>query len=118
MPTPTPIPATSLSVLAGSPGSVIADPAGTTMDATNGNTFPNSGQTLVRVQNTTASPVNLTIVPVETVGGLTLASDVRAIPGSGTAGGIAWIARLDPAVYGRAVKVTGPATLKLTILEP
>lgn len=119
MPTPpTPIAATSLASLAGAPGSVAADPAGTVMDAVNGNTFPNSGLTVIRAQNTSVSPVNLTIVPAEMIDGLTLASDVRIIPGSGTAGGIAWIARLETDVYGRTVQVTGPVTLKLTIFEP
>lgn len=114
MTAPTPIPSTNLASLANSPGSVAADPAGTTMDATNGNTFPISGMTLIRVQNTGGSSASLTIIPAEMVGGLDLEPDVRVIPATS----IQWVPRLNPAVYGRMVNVTGPATLKLTILEP
>ena len=63
MPAPTPIASTSLTAMAGSPGSVVTDPAGSAMDATNGNTFANSGVTVVRVQNTDSSSADLTIVP-------------------------------------------------------
>jgi hypothetical protein len=111
---PTPIPSTTLMNTASAPGSVVADPAGTVMDAVNGNTWANSGMTLVRVQNTGGSPATLVLTPAETVGGLNLQSDSRVIPATSTQ----WIARLNPAVYGSNIVATGPASLKLTIIEP
>ena len=100
---------------ASAPGAVMADPTPTALDATNGNSCTNSGQTLLRVQNTdTASHVVTLITPV-TEGGLALSDDPRTIPASSTK----WIGRLSETVYGSKLQMTCSSNLvQVTVFEP
>ena len=112
---PTPLSTASLVALTGNgPGVVVTDPAGDALDAVNSTTFPNSGRTVVRLVNTVASPAVVTIATVETVDSLALAADTRTVPASGTV----WTGAYEPPVYGAVVKVSGPATVKITAFEP
>ena len=115
MTAPTPLSAASIaSLTSNAPGAVVTDPAGDTLDAVNGTTFPNSGRTILRMVNTIASIATLTVATTQTVDGLALAADTRAVPASGTA----WAGSFETTVYGPTVKVSGPATVKITAFEP
>jgi hypothetical protein len=100
---------------ASSPGTLLADPVSTAADTVNGNSAVNSGDTILRVQNTDTAPHTLTLLTPVTIDGLALASDPRVIPASSTQ----WIGDLPVAVYGSTLNMTADsAQLKLTVFEP
>ncbi len=49
-----------------------------------GDTFPNSGNTALMVLNSSAAPINVTIVTTKTVDGLAVADRVVAVPNGTT----------------------------------
>lgn len=100
---------------ASAPGTVLADPTGTALDTTNGNSAANSGATILRVQNTDTASHVLTLLTPVTEDGLALADDTRTIPASSTK----WIGRLPEAVFGSTLKMTSTSNLLLvTVFEP
>jgi hypothetical protein len=110
-------PLTSHNLADGSaPGAVLADPAGDPADAVNGNSYPNTGLTGLRVKNTDTNPHTITLITPGAVDGtLAIADDPRTIPASSTK----WIGRLPVAVYGATVQFTADsALLNVTVLEP
>jgi hypothetical protein len=98
------------------PGSVVADPAGTAADTVNGNSCPNSGMTFLRVKNNDTAPHTLTLITPGTVdNSLAVADDPRVIPASTTK----WIPRLPVSVYGSTLQMTADsAQLLVTAFEP
>lgn len=98
-----------------------AVPAGLSMgamtagDATNYNSYVNSGQTLVQVKNTGVSTRALTVVTSKTVSGLAVEDRVLSIPAGET-----WIlGPYDVDTYGSVVTLQ-PAHAELTFyaIEP
>lgn len=59
---------------------VLSSVAGAAATATTGDTFPNDGNTVLEVNNGSASPINVTITPTATVDGQIPASKVIAVP--------------------------------------
>lgn len=112
--TATPVTSCQLSN-ASAPGSVVADPAPTAIDTTNGNSFTNSGSTIFRVQNTDTSSHVLTLVTTGQEDGLLLADDPRTIPASGHV----WIEKLPVPIYGSKLTMTCTSALvSVTAFEP
>ena len=101
---------------ASAPAAVLADPAGSAADTTNGNSCPNTGLTLLRVKNNDTAPHTLTLITPGTVDGtLTVADDPRTIAASSTK----WIGRLPVAVYSSTLQFTSDSTqLSISVFEP
>lgn len=112
---PTPLTVNQLSQNASAPGAVFADPAPVAADAVNGNSFPNSGKTILHIVNTDTAPHTLTLVPTVSLDGLALEPDPRIIPASGKG----FIARLNQESYGTTVDFTVTSNmLQVTVYEP
>jgi hypothetical protein len=72
--------------------------AETTLDAANGNKFPNNGSTILIVRNTTAGAIVLDFF-VDTPEGNEVKVMSRSIPGNGTANGIVQLGPFPPERY-------------------
>jgi hypothetical protein len=94
----------------------VADPAGTTMDTTNGNTCTNSGATFFRFANQTASPVAAQVVTAVTVEGYAVADQTINIPASVAV----WAGRFDIKNFGARITLlsVAAANIKITAFEP
>ena len=88
---------------------LLADP-GTAADNTNGDTFPNGGNTLLVMNNTAGSSGTVTISTTVSTDGLTAPTRQFTIPANSIR-----VAKLGPpAVYGSTTTVTASAsTIKL-----
>ena len=92
----------------------VTDPAGTTMDTTNGNTCTNSGATFFRFANQTAGAVTATVVTPGTVEGYAIADQTINIPASVAV----WAGRFDIKNFGARITFTTAANVKITAFEP
>lgn len=91
------------------PVTVAASP-GATSDNTNGNSFPNGGNTILVMNNTGGASATATIAITTTVDGQAVTGRVHTVP----AGTIQWVKLGPVAIYGSTVTVTPSAsTLKL-----
>lgn len=107
------MPATALTAITSSEtGTVMA--AAASGDATNGNSFANSGQTRLLLENTVASGATCTVAFPNKVRGQTIPALSITVPASGRA----WCGPYDPSLYGDVVTITPSATtLKPTVLQ-
>jgi hypothetical protein len=96
----------------------LTDPTDAVTDATNGNSFTNSGVTFFRFNNTGGSTATVEFFPEDT----TVGPENLAVTGetfSLAASAIKWIGRRDVATFGRVASFkTSATTLKCTIFEP
>lgn len=94
------------------------DPADVATDATNGNSFANSGVTVLRFNNTGGSSATVIFKPADpTVGPENLAVTGETFTIASSA--VQWIGRRDIGTFGRiAVFQTSAATLHCTVFEP
>jgi hypothetical protein len=96
----------------------LTDPTDVATDAANGNSFANSGATMLRFNNTGGSSATVTFHPADTTFG------PENLPVSGEPFTIAasakqWIGRRDIVTFGRvATFLTSASTLEVTVLEP
>jgi hypothetical protein len=96
----------------------LADPTDAATDATNGNSFPNTGATFLRFNNTGGSTATVVFAPADA----TLGPENLAVTGesfSVAASAKEWIGRRDIPTFGRvAVFKTSASTLEVSIFEP
>lgn len=107
------MPATALTAQTSSEtGTVMA--AAVSGDSVNGNSFVNSGQTRLLLENTVASPATCTVAFPNKVRNQTIPALSIAVPASGRA----WCGPYDPSLFGDTVTITPSAsTLKPTVLQ-
>jgi hypothetical protein len=96
----------------------LANPADAASDNINGNSFPNTGATFVRVNNTGGSSATITFHPADpTLGPENLAVGGEAV--SVAAAAIEWIGRRDITTFSRVCTFTTSAsTLEVAVFEP
>jgi hypothetical protein len=93
----------------------LTDPAGTAMDATNGNVIPNSGGTIWRFKNTDTSSHTVTFIPVSVVEDFTVTHAAYTVPASTTV----WLGKHDVANFGANLNLTTTSALiSVTAFEP
>ncbi|MGW5122984.1 hypothetical protein ACWEQ7_02785 [Streptomyces sp. NPDC004069] len=92
-----------------------ADPAPVDGDPANGHALPNTGKTVLRVQNTDEEDHTLILVTPITVGGKNVEDTEVVIP----AGETLSFGSLSPALYGSSTPIdVDDASLKLQAFEP
>lgn len=107
------MPATALTAVTSSETGTVV-PTAVSGDNTNGNSFVNSGQTRVLLENTTASPATCTVAFPNKVRNQTIPALSIAVPASGRC----WCGPYDPALFGDVVTITPSAsTLKPTVFQ-
>lgn len=96
----------------------LTDPADAATDNTNGNSFPNSGATFLRFNNTGGSSATVVFKPADATFGpenLAVTGETFTIAASA----IQWVGRRDVQTFGRvAVFQTSAATLHASVFEP
>jgi hypothetical protein len=89
----------------------VTDPAGTAMDAVNGNSVANTGATIFRLNNTGGSTYTVTFAPVTVVEDFTITHAAYSIAASA----VVWVGKHDVANFGANIIVTASnAAVKLT----
>jgi hypothetical protein len=84
----------------------------TAADGTNGNTFANSGDTLLRVKNASGSPVTVTVAFAAAVDGQTVAARTYSIPATT---GDRLLGPFPPALFGTSPTVTFSSGTSVTV---
>jgi hypothetical protein len=96
----------------------LTDPADVAPDTVNGNSFANSGQTFLRINNTAGSPGTITFHPADPTLGpenLAVSGEVITVPATTKQ----WVGRRDVATFGRVCTFTASAsTMTVTVFEP
>jgi hypothetical protein len=96
----------------------LTDPTDGVTDAVNGNSFANSGATVLRFTNTGGSTATVTFLPSDNTFGpenLAVAGEAFTVAASA----VKWVGRRDVATFGRVAKFTSTAsTLHVSVFEP
>lgn len=96
----------------------VADPTEVATDATNGNSFTNTGKTIFRVHNADgAAPHAFTVSFPQGFG----PDNAVITPLSDTVGisGTSWYGDFDPSVFGSVLHILSSSVqLKITVIEP
>jgi hypothetical protein len=96
----------------------LTDPTDVATDSTNGNSFPNSGVTFLRFNNTGGSSATVVFSPADS----TLGPENLAVSGETftiAASAKQWIGRRDIVTFSRVpVFKTSASTLEVTVFEP
>jgi len=96
----------------------LTDPSDVAPDTVNGNSFANSGQTIVRVNNTAGSSGTITFHPADATFGpenLAVSGETITVPATTKQ----WIGRRDVTTFGRVCTFTASATtMTVSVFEP